>query len=128
QFAGPDHLYRVTIRQEQPDFRLVVVNQPGGGVVRCGAGDVVPVQLTRLGGWNGEVTLTVEGLPAGVGCVPQVVGPGVQQAALVITAAADAKPWTGEIKVQGSATIQGRAVAHPARAGTGSPGAFRPDR
>ena len=65
--------------------------------------------------FQGDVTLSVDGLPPGVTCKPQAVGPSLKQAVLVVSAAPDAAPWTGEIKVKGTATINGQPVVREAR-------------
>jgi hypothetical protein len=117
----PRNLYRLVIRREQPDFRLFVSNQAGAGVVRKGTNDALPIQVTRLGGWNGEILVTAEKLPPGVSCRPQIVGPGIKQCLLVFQTAADAAMWTGEITIQGVATIQGQAVTRPVWAVAPSP-------
>src|SRR5439155_25344999 len=72
----------------------------------------------RHDGWNGEITLSAEGLPKGVTCKPQVIGTGMKQAALVVSATPDAPIWTGEIKVKGTATINGKTIVREARPAT----------
>ena len=57
-------------------------------------------------------------MPPGATCLPQVVGPGLRQATLVVSATPDAAAWTGEIKVKGTATIDGRQVVREARPAT----------
>src|SRR5262249_11780250 len=64
-----------------------------------------------------DITLTVEGLPKGVTCPPQVMGGGVRKLQLVLTGAMDAPAWAGEIKVKGTATIGGKPVVREARPG-----------
>jgi hypothetical protein len=59
--------------------------------------------------------VTVEGLPAGVTCPPQVVAPGMRQTSLVLSASPQAPVWTGAIKIKGTATINGQQVVHEAR-------------
>ncbi|HEX8199234.1 MAG TPA: PPC domain-containing protein, partial [Isosphaeraceae bacterium] len=118
--AGPRQIYRVRIGPERPDFRLVVLPSIGGGpggwaVGRGGRMDAL-VLIWRRDGFGGPVTLTAEGLPPGVTCPPQLVGPGLKQAALIVRAETDAPTWTGPIRVRGTATIDGRTVAREARA------------
>ncbi|HXG12681.1 MAG TPA: PPC domain-containing protein [Gemmataceae bacterium] len=117
--AGPHHYYRVRITPEQPDFQLVVMPPsdfaPDGCCVRQGSNQFYTVYAWRQDGFNGEIALTVEGLPAGVTCPPQVLGTGLRQTTLVVSAAADAPPWAGEIKVRGTATIRGQTVVREAR-------------
>lgn len=118
--ASPRHLYRVRLTPEKPDFHLVVMpstsNGPDACVVRQGGANYYTVFAWRQDGFASEIALTVEGLPAGVTCPPQVVGTGVRQATLVLNAARDAMPWTGPIKVKGTAVIDGKKVEREARA------------
>jgi hypothetical protein len=60
----------------------------------------------------------VEGLPQGVSCPPQIVGPGQRFGSLVVGAAAHAAPWTGTIAIKGTATIDGKEVVREARPAT----------
>jgi hypothetical protein len=120
--AGPRDYYRVRITPEQPDFRLVLMpeaaNIPEACIVQPGGRAYYTVYAWRLDGFNDEIQLTVEGLPPGVTCPAQVVGPGVQQATLVVSAEAGAKAWAGAIAVKGTATINGTSVVREARAAT----------
>ena len=115
-------MYLVRITPEQPDFRLVVMPPsqtfPDACVLRQGGNQHYTVFAWRQDGWNGEITLTADGLPQGVACKPQVLGPGMKQAALVLSAIPDAPLWTGEIRVKGTATISGRTVVREARPAT----------
>jgi hypothetical protein len=117
--ASPRHIYRVRITPEEPDFRLIVLppdtTRPDSCVLRQGGQQNYDVLVWRLDGWNGEITLTAEGLPKGITCSPQQLGQGLRQASLVLTASADAPAWTGEIKIKGTATIAGRTVTREAR-------------
>jgi hypothetical protein len=117
--AGPHFLYRVRIAPERPDFRLIVMppadRRPDSCCVLQGGNEYYTVLAWRQEGWNGEVALTVEGLPPGITCPPQTIGSGLKQATLVVSAAADAPIWTGEIKVKGTALIAGQHVEREAR-------------
>ena len=57
----------------------------------------------------------MEGLPPGVTCKPQVVGPNVKHGLLVLSAALDAPEQVAALTVRGRATIYGREVEHLAR-------------
>jgi hypothetical protein len=120
--AGPRHLYAVRITPNQPDFRLVLMAEshynPDACVVRQGGSHYFEVYVWRNDGFSGAITLTAEGLPPGVTCGPQTIGPAEKAAALAITAAPDAAAWSGEIKVKGTATIDGKTVVREARAGS----------
>jgi hypothetical protein len=117
--AGPQHFYRVRLTPDQPDYQLIVMPpsdySPEGCCVRQGSSQNYTVFAWRRDGFTGPITLSMEGLPAGVTCAPQVLGTGLRQASLVVTAGADAPPWAGEVKVKGTAQIKGQTVVREAR-------------
>jgi len=117
--GGPNHIYCLSIRKEQPDFRLVLVSsQDGAGLtLRQGSSHDIQVVCFRQDDFKGEVTISAEGLPMGVSCVPQTIGPNLQQSALVLTAAANAPDWSGEVKITGTAIINGTKVIREAHGG-----------
>jgi hypothetical protein len=116
---GPRHVYRLRIAPERPDFRVVVVGNneadAGGCNLRQGGSQDMQVVCFRRDGFDGAITLSAEGLPAGVTCTPQVLGPGLRETSLVISAATDAAPWAGDFKIKGTATIRGAEVVREAR-------------
>jgi hypothetical protein len=120
--AGPRHIYRLSIRKEQPDFQLVLVDNhgtfPGACTVRQGGSQHLEVLCFRRDGFTGEVTLTAEGLPQGVTCPAQVVGASMRHSSLVVTATADAPAWAGEIRIKGTAMVNGQPIEREARSGT----------
>jgi hypothetical protein len=117
--AGPRHLYRLRLGPDRPDFRLIGLhqaeNRPDTCLLRRGGQAYFQVLAWRLDGWNGPITLTAEGLPPGVTCPPQVLGPALKETILVFSSAADAKPIAGEIKIKGTATINGQTVVRELR-------------
>src|SRR5262249_31124551 len=117
--ANPLHYYLLRVRPERPDFRLVVTpaddHRPDACTVWKGGNFNLTVFAQRLDGFKGEIALAVEGLPSGVVCQPQVVGTNVKQSLLVLSAAADAPDWAGEIKVKGTATFNGQPLVREAR-------------
>jgi hypothetical protein len=62
--------------------------------------------------------LSVEGLPPGISCPPQAIIGNQRFAPLVLTATADAAPWTGVMKVKATGTFRGQKIEHEARSGT----------
>jgi len=120
--AGPRQLYSLRITPEQPDFRLVVMAPtpvfPEACVLRQAGHQDYTVFVWRRDGFNSEIALSAEGLPPGVTCSPQVIGPTIKQGVVVLTAAADAPEWTGEIKIKGTATVNGQPAVREARAAT----------
>jgi hypothetical protein len=120
--AGPRHYYRVRITRDEPDFRLVALSGetywPDAPVIYPGGNQALTILAWRNGGFAGDVELSVDGLPPGVTCAPQILGAAVRQTTLVLSATAAAAAWTGEIKVKGTATINGTKVVHEARTGS----------
>jgi hypothetical protein len=116
---GPRQVYRLSLRREEPDYRLLLVgnNDLGGCTVRQGSSQDFQVVCYREDGFDGPVVLTVEGLPSGLSCPPQIIGPRQRDASLVFTAAPGAGNWTGPVRVKGTATIGGKKVVREARAG-----------
>jgi hypothetical protein len=118
--AGPRHVYRLRITPDLPDFRLFALPpaeyRPDATALRQGGQIHYQVLAWRQDGFTGPIALSAEGLPAGVTCPPQVLGPALRQATLVLSAAADAPPFTGEIRIKGTATINGQPVVREARA------------
>jgi hypothetical protein len=110
-------LYRLVIRKQTPDFRLVAfastpnaaANQPGTtGVLSLRKGDnsYIDVLAHRIDGFNGVIDVKVENLPAGVTCPGAVIGPGTNSARLILTAAPDAEINATAIQVKGEAKIE----------------------
>jgi hypothetical protein len=116
---GPRHTYAVRITKESADFRLVALSMPNTTpdvpTVAPGGNTAFTVLVHRDASFAGEVELSVEGLPAGVTCAPQVIGPGSRETTLAISAAGNAAEWAGEIKIKGTATIKGQKVVREAR-------------
>jgi len=127
---GPHCGYRLRLSEERPDFRLVVMPhldstpqtqvgpQPDALTLPQNGRQYFDVLLSRMDGFNAPVTLTAEGLPPGVECLPQVIHPSARQGALILSAAEGADAWSGSIRVFGTATINGREVRREARPAT----------
>jgi hypothetical protein len=117
--AGPRCYYRLRIIPDRPDFRLIVMppgdEHPDACRLLQNGHEYFTVLVWREGGFNGPITLSAEGLPAGVTCVPQTVGPGIKQSILTFEAAPTAAAWAGEFKVKGTATINGQTAVREAR-------------
>lgn len=128
QFAtgGPDHLYRLAIREARPDFELVAVLErshyerneafPAVPLLRKGGTEPVRVFVKRSDGFDGLVTLEATGLPAGVTCPPVTAGPKEDSIRLVFHAAPEAAGWNGEIQIVGKAKLGESEIVREARA------------
>ena len=110
--GDPSLVYRLTVRKETPDFRLVAiaplpttdVNQQAGQWdlgLRKGDNAEMSVMAFRRDGFNGVIDITVEGLPAGVTCPGARIGPGQVSAMLVFHERLNeqAADWHGAIRV-----------------------------
>jgi hypothetical protein len=117
--ADPTHVYRVRISQEKPDFRLFVMPpeeiRPDTCCMLQGGTNHYTVYVNRMDGFKGDIALTIEGLPAGVTCPPQVLAGSMKMTHLVLTAADNAPVFTGSVKVIGTAVVNGQKVVHQAR-------------
>jgi hypothetical protein len=117
--AGLRQFYRVRITPDLPDFRLAVMpnddyQQCSGQLLQAG-NQCYTVFAWRNDGFNGPITLTVEGLPRGVTSPAQVMTEGTRIATVVLSAMPDALTFAGEIRVKGTATIKGQTVVREAR-------------
>src|SRR4029077_12224471 len=121
-FADPTHIYRVRITKELPDFRLFVMpadeNRPDACRIGQGGTHHYTVYADRRDGFKGDILLTMEGLPAGITCTPQVLNASMRMTQLVVTAADNAAEATSAVKVVGAAVINGQKVVQQARPAT----------
>jgi len=124
----PSYVYRLAIRPAEPDFRLLAYpDKPAQGqrdqnqtrieplAVRKGGTTSLTVLVNRRDEFDGEIAITVEGLPGGVTCPGAIVGGDVKQAALVIAAGEGVAAWSGPIKIVGRAKAGDREIVREAR-------------
>lgn len=116
---GPRHTYAVRITKDEEDFKLVALGEeeyvPSVTTVPAGGSQAFNVIIDREGDFGADVELTVEGLPPGVTCPPQVLSGNVRETTFVLTAAPSAAPWAGPVRIKGTATIDGKKVVREAR-------------
>ena len=127
QFGGsrtdPRMQYRLVLRKESPDFRVTAFakefkvannNQVPVFAPTLRKGGALPIELRadRLDGFAGEVKIRVEGLPESITCAEAIFGAQQSTGSLILEAAADAPPWTGQIKLIAEAEIDGKQVTH----------------
>ena len=103
-FGSKDHVYYLAAKFQQEDFTLVLDD----GRIPLGPGESIARVITveRRNGFDGEVKLSVRGLPKGVQALESSVPAGWKQANLVLTAAADAPMDVRDVQVLGTATIK----------------------
>jgi hypothetical protein len=107
------HLYRLAVREARPDFELITGTEfaktinndafPSSPVLRRGGSAIYRVIAFRRDGFDGDITVTAQGLPAGVTARPLVLSGSSSQGFLTLRAAPDAGAWTGPITIAGTA-------------------------
>lgn len=111
--AGDDYVYRISARQSSPDFELRLSADRLG--MEPGATATPKLQVTRLGGFDGEVRLTTDGLPEGVTLETASIPSGQNEVELSFTAAQDAPiGLPGRARITGTAAIGDTPVSHAA--------------
>ncbi len=112
--------YQLAIREEAPDFRLIVTmpaplptaQKVAQGFatselgIRRGENFDVLVAALRRHGYAGVIDVTAEDLPAGVTCRGASIGSAQNSVSLVFLVAEDAKPVTQAIRIVGKARVE----------------------
>lgn len=113
--SGGDVFYRLEIDPPAgPDFKLTMT--PTELNVGQGGSAAVTVNVARLAGYGGPIALRVEGLPAGLTASPAAIPAGAGTAMFTLTADPGAAPGAfNQIRVVGTATIDGKSVEHVAQ-------------
>lgn len=117
--GDPRFVYRLAIRPEQPDFRLVALPKFSGSqpnqqqsivwnpLLRRGGTELIELVVFRRDGFDAEIVVSAEGLPAGVTAEPVSVGSADNLATLVLKASDDAAASAAAIRVVGRANVGG---------------------
>lgn len=119
------HLYRLAIRKALPDFQLIAGTElaktinndafPWVPVLRRGGSAIYRIIAFRRDGFEGDITVTANGLPPGVTADPLVLSGKTSQGFLTVRAAPDAAEWRGTVTLSGKAKIAGTEVTREAR-------------
>ncbi len=116
---GPRCAYRLRVSKPAPDFRAVVMpksREAATANLGCAGGELaLDVFIDRRDGFSGPITVTAEGLPAGVTAKPTTVGTGQRWGTLVLSVTDGAAATTAAISVKCVATIGDKPVTHDAR-------------
>jgi len=125
--SDPRNIYRLVIRKAAPDFALVAwamhmelrngdrnaLSKPLA--LRGGATMALEVVAVRRDGFDGEIELTMEGLPAGVTAHGLKIPAGQSRGLMLVTAQPQAPRAMAQATFQGKATIDGAVVTRPCR-------------
>ena len=104
--ADPRRTYRLSVRREESDVRLVVVSRRddlGGLNVKRGGREVLDLFAFRQRGCDGAIRVSAKDLPDGVECPDVWLGPGVDRATVVVSADRNTASVFGELKLEGVA-------------------------
>jgi len=114
----PDEVYRLQVRRREADFSLQIQQQMS---ILSGGRAELAVTATRYGGFDGEISLEVSGLPEGVVAEGEWKIPaGKTEVRGILQCAADAAVTASLIRVQGRSTIAGAEMTRSASSqGTG---------
>jgi hypothetical protein len=111
---GPDFAYRLTIRDEVPDFKLRA--EPANPNIPRGGSMPVTVSLDAIRGFDGPIGIQVKGLAKGVSASPATILPGQISTIVLLSAAPDAAldAPAGAIRITGRAVVNGRELVRTA--------------
>ncbi|MEO6787272.1 MAG: PPC domain-containing protein, partial [Chthoniobacteraceae bacterium] len=130
--SNPASTYRLAIRKETPDFRLVAIVEPPppagkkdersaaprGLLLRAGETVAVKVLAIRRDGFTGPIELSATELPDGVKCVPTKIGEGKTDGILLLTAGEKPAKSCAAIRIIGKAKAGGTELQREATGGT----------
>lgn len=105
--------YRLSIEKPVEDFTLTL---PDLMSIPIGTMGKLPVTLVRRNGFKSPITLTLNGLPAGVTAPEKLEIPADKNDLMIdVACAADAAAAAGLVNVTAQATLNGLAVTRPAK-------------
>jgi len=125
----PRNVYRLAIRKESPDFRLMTVSEPPpekkddrnaapfSTLLRADGTSAIKVLAFRRDGFAGAIELHAEDLPPGVTCQPTTIAAGANEGVVLLTSGEKPERWAGSIRVMGKAKIGDTELVHEARGG-----------
>lgn len=111
--GGHDFAYRLRCTKPAGDFQLEI--NLDALSVDIGSTKKLPVSISRLGGFAGPITLSVEGLPAGVTAPAVEVKANQNKGDLVFICDANIPVSRGAVRIIGKAEIDGQSVSHQAK-------------
>jgi hypothetical protein len=102
QRGGPEFVYFLKITRAKPRFELALDTDKTE--LSPGTSGVVFVSCLRKNGFDGEISLSVDGLPPKVTAFCGRIPAGQRDGCVILTAASDARASIGNIVVRGTAT------------------------
>lgn len=99
----PRRVYRLSLRRQEPQVRLAVVpdsDAPTGINIPLRGRTLLNVLAFRSRGLTGPIRVSARNLPPGVECPDVWLGPEINRAPLIFSAADDAKPMLGSVRLE----------------------------
>ncbi|MGH7226111.1 MAG: hypothetical protein ACRELF_23090, partial [Gemmataceae bacterium] len=133
--GGARFQYVLVVRKARPDFYAAVIHPqnpgPSGTTVRRRGATYLDVIIHHKEGFRGPITLTAEGLPAGLHALPTTIRD--SRGSFVFWADTDAADWVGPIKLLAAAKVGDATLRREVRPYTrvwneANPGSSRPTR
>jgi hypothetical protein len=127
---SPRFVYRLSVRQESPDFRLAALSvvprlkadakniDIGVPLLRRGETISVRVMVFRRDGFNGDIQLSIENPPPGLVFEGDKIEAGKNFTFILLTAAEDAPAFAGPIRLVGRAKVGDKELVRQAHGGT----------
>jgi hypothetical protein len=116
--GGARYQYVLTIRKATPDFYPAVIHHqnpgPGGTTVRKGGANYLDLVIHNKEGFNGQVTITAEGLPKGLHCAPTFIN-NSDRGVIVLWADKDSPEWVGPIKLTAVGKLGNQTITREVR-------------
>lgn len=111
---GPDFAYRLSLHEEEPDFRLAA--EPANPNIPRGGTTAVTVSLDTIQGFDGPIDIEVTGLPPGVSASKARILAGQISTVVSLAASpdADSAAHPAPIRFVGHASVNGREVTRVA--------------
>lgn len=114
---GADFAYRVSIREQTPDFRLTA--EPANPNIPIGGATEVTVSLDSIRGVDGPIDIEAKGLPQGVSASRATILSGQTSATIVLTASPNIDVGMHPVPIQfvGHTTVDGHELTRTANRG-----------
>jgi hypothetical protein len=102
QRGGPEYVYFLEITRAEPRFELTLDTDKTE--LSPGTNGVIFVSAVRRNGFAGDISLTIDGLPAGVAAYCSHIPAGQRDGCVILSAAANSKRAMTNIVVRGNAS------------------------
>ncbi len=110
-FGGDRFVYRLELHEARPDFRVQLANPTP--TVNAGGGAILTLRAERIDGFDGDIRIDVEGLPAGWSVsTPMTIQAGHQEARLVINALDEPQADWSQAKLTATAHVGKEQLVH----------------